>query len=102
MQPNGMQWDAPFGGSLPLDDGSQSVPCKKWVGICLTGCAGHKEMDCDCQSCDSWCFFKKKYNFKTAGQLGTELQSTIYFKLANNCQSNELKNSKYGQKRGKK
>ena len=30
------------------------------------------------------------------------IQSTIYFKLANNCQSNEVKNSKYGQKTSKK
>ena len=28
--------------------------------------------------------------------------STIYFKLANNCHSNKLKISKYGQKTGKK
>ena len=30
MQPGGLQYDAPCnGGSLPLDDGSQSVPQKK-------------------------------------------------------------------------
>ena len=42
----------------------------------------------------------KKIREKNCVDLGK--LSTICFKVAYNCQSNELKNSKYGQKTGKK